>query len=130
MNTQNMNGRTAMLTAVKRGNICVVRGLYRMGERLDNPAMEYPGSGGKAMYEIAITNGHQRIAEWIDEQLHGQKDSNGGRMAKRLQALCKDVIRSTLALRGTNITQKIHMLEYPQALKEALMTADGPLELN
>ena len=55
---------------------------------------------------------------------------NGGWMAKSLQSLCKDVIRSTLALRGTNITQKIHMLEYPQALKEALMTADGSLELN
>lgn len=89
--------------------------------------MEFPGTEGKLMCEIAIANGCGKIAEWLDIQMHGEKRNDGGRIAKSLQSLCRGVIRSTLALGATNI-YKIWKLQYPKLLKIALMLIDEILE--
>ena len=89
--------------------------------------MEFPGTEGKLMCEIAIANGCGKIAEWLNIQMHGEKRKDGGRMAKSLQSLCRGVIRSTLALGATNI-YKIWKLQYPKPLKIALMLIDEILE--
>ena len=115
--TKNQNGQSAMWLACKRGNIDVVRLVYKFGESFSGSAYESPGASGQSAYDIASTSNHVDVLKLV--QMH-TGEGKTIRNAHSLKFLSKETIRNALAHGKTNIWPKIKDLELPRTLKAYL----------
>lgn len=115
---ENLNSLTPMWIACKRGNMEMVKMLYKMGESLKIKAY-LRWSSGQTPYDIASTNGHAELASLIRVNTEGER-VDGKRQVRSLKWCAKETIREQIAKGGTNIWPKILSLELPKTLKEYL----------
>ena len=116
---RNDNNQTPMWLACKRGNIGMVRVLYKMGETFHNSAYSR-WSGGQSPFDIASTNGHVELALTLKHQAK-DRQVNGLREVRSLKESAKIAIREGLAERGTNIWPGVQQLGLPRQLVSYLV---------
>ena len=115
---KNQNGQTATWLACKRGNVKVIRLLYKMGETFTGCAYACPGAPGQSPFDIASTNQHAEVAKLVQEQTgEGLKEKE----VRPLLKLAKEATREGLARGGVNIWPKVKTLELPRSLKRYLV---------
>ena len=122
---RNKNDQTPLYIAVRRGNLDIIKLLYKMGETVDGDAWEFRGSSvRKSMIEVAEYREHWYIARILRKEIEGERDTRGLFQAKPLMALAKGAIRDTLAKQGMNIYPKLAGLELPRTLQQYLVELD------
>ena len=116
---RNFNGITPMWLACKRGNIAIVKMLFKMGESLHDRAYEN-WSEGQSPYDAASTSKHEELAEMLRHRTM-VRCVDGKKEVWSLKELAKETVRNKRAEERTNIWPKIQQLELPKALKAYLI---------
>ena len=121
---KNQNGQSPMWLAAKRGNIKIMRLLFKMGETCREEALEHSSGERMTMLQYAESRGQGDVAFMIRQEIGGEKTMDGEQNPRSLMELAKGEIRDCLARQGVNIMGKVSKLPLPRVMQDYLLQLD------
>ena len=121
---KNQNGQSPMWLAAKRGNIKIMRLLYKMGETCREEALDHRNGERMTMLQYAESRGQGAVAFMIQQEIGGEKTMQGKQNTKSLMELAKGEIRDCLAMQRVNIIPKVQQLPLPKVMQDYLLELD------